>query len=443
MIDSIAFEDKTLKKFTIIWFGQFISILGSGISSFGLSVWLFNKTGSATPFAISFLCSILPAIIFAPFAGSFADRKTRKSIIILTDTLDSLLKLLMLILLYLNLMDVWIVYIILFTSSTLSTFQGPAFNSSIPQLVPKKYLNRANGMLQFSYASQNMLAPVLAGILFPFINLNGLIAIDFVTFLVAICIIAFSKIPQPEINPSLEEKGKNTFSIALDDLKFSWNYLSEKKGFISLFISFSILNLIANFSLILVGPLILSNYNPSIFGSIQAIYGFSMILGSIIASYLPTTNKKVRTIFLLLIISGIGLIISGISSSWYSIALGFFVFFIFVPYANTLLQSLVQIKVDSTILGRVSALINALLKGVTPIACIVSGPLIDNVLEPLMQSNGFLGSSFIGNLIGSGPGRGIGLSFIICGIWLIAQCIIMLLNKQIVNLEEKLPDSLN
>lgn len=143
--------------------GQFVSLLGSGLSAFGLSVWIYIKTGSATPFAMSFLCSILPTIIFAPFAGSFADRKKRKVIIMMTDSLDALLKLLMAALLFFDLMQVWVVYPILFTSAILSTFQGPAFNASIPILVPAKHLSRANGMLQFSQACQSMLAPILAG----------------------------------------------------------------------------------------------------------------------------------------------------------------------------------------------------------------------------------------------------------------------------------------
>lgn len=93
-------HEKNFGNFLIICCGQFMSILGSGISSFGLSVWIFQNTGQATPFALSFLCSILPAILFAPFAGSFADRKNRKRIIMLTDTFDALLKILMAVLLF-------------------------------------------------------------------------------------------------------------------------------------------------------------------------------------------------------------------------------------------------------------------------------------------------------------------------------------------------------
>lgn len=436
----ITYEDRSLKKFTIIWLGQFVSLLGSGLSAFGLSVWIYIKTGSATPFAMSFLCSILPTIIFAPFAGSFADRKKRKVIIMMTDSLDALLKLLMAVLLFFDLMHVWMVYPILFTSAILSTFQGPAFNASIPMLVPGKHLSRANGMLQFSQACQSMLAPILAGALFPIINLSGLLTIDFVSFFFAIFTILFVKIPQPE----LEKEKKSMFNTAMGDLKFAWNYLIEKKGFISLLVSFSILNFIANLSIILIGPLVLSNYDSSIYGTVQAVYGLAMVLGGVLSGILPNTNKKIKTLFMMLIISGIGLVISGISISWYVIALGFFIFMIPVPYANTLLQSLVQMKIEASVLGRVGALMSAVLKSITPIACILAGPLADNVFEPLMKNDGSIGSNFIGSLIGTGPGRGIGLLFILCGIIILnAVCFIMLCKKQIMSMEKRLPDVSN
>lgn len=199
-------KDKRIKKFIPVWFGQFVSILGSGLSSFGLSVWIYYSTGAATPFALSFLCSMLPAVIFAPFAGSFADRCSRKAIIIVTDSIDALLKIVMVILLTIDSLQLWTVYLILFLSAALSAFQGPAFNASIPMMVGEENVGRANGMLQFSQAAQNMIAPILAGALFPFIGLRGLIITDFATFAVGIATIASATITQERIKDNEEQK---------------------------------------------------------------------------------------------------------------------------------------------------------------------------------------------------------------------------------------------
>ena len=130
-------KQPSFRKFIFIWVGQFLSMLGSNISSFGLSVWLYGETGATTPFAMAFLCSVLPSLLLAPLAGSFADRKNRKAIIMLADTADALLKVALTALLLTETMQIWMVYPLMFLSSTLGTFQSPAFSASIPMIVPE------------------------------------------------------------------------------------------------------------------------------------------------------------------------------------------------------------------------------------------------------------------------------------------------------------------
>lgn len=67
-----------MKTFLIIWIGQLISILGSGLTGFALGVWIFQQTGKATPFALTVLFGNLPRILLLPIAGSLADRWNRR-----------------------------------------------------------------------------------------------------------------------------------------------------------------------------------------------------------------------------------------------------------------------------------------------------------------------------------------------------------------------------
>ncbi len=124
-------QEKSMKTFMIIWIGQFVSILGSGLTTFGLSVWVLEATGSAMTFTMTVLMRILPGIIFAPKAGTFADRKNRKNIIIFTDAFDALLKMFMIILLISEQMKLWMIFPINFISAVFGTFQGPAFTASM------------------------------------------------------------------------------------------------------------------------------------------------------------------------------------------------------------------------------------------------------------------------------------------------------------------------
>ena len=304
--------NEKFKKFMVVWFGQFVSMLGSGISSFGLSLWIFMMTKSATTFAMTFLVQILPGIIFAPFAGSMADRKQRKHIIVLTDSLDAVLKVILMILLATGSMKVWMVYPLTFLSQTLGTFQNPAFNATIPLLVEKKDIPRANGFMQLIRAIQNMLAPLIAGALFPFIGLTGLFAIDFVTFFVAILTILPQKIEQ-EIE---EVKESNFTKTIVSDLKIAFEVLKQKQGFIQIIVVFSILNFVANIAMVLVGPLVMSNYDTKIYGLVNSVSGIAMVLGGVISGAIPSEKNKVRSIFLSLIICSIGMIVMGINYSW-------------------------------------------------------------------------------------------------------------------------------
>ena len=409
-----------MKTFMVIWFGQFISMLGSALSAFGLGIWIFQKTGSAASFAMSAVCTVLPALLFAPFAGSIADRKKRKAIILLTDSIDAFLKILIVTLLIFNKLELWMVYPLVFISGTLGAFQNPAFGASIPMLVPSDKLTRANGLLQFSSAIQNLLAPVIAGFLYPLIELKGLFIIDFVSFFFALASIAFIKIPQPLI-----EKTKDSLVLAaLKDLKYAWKYLIQKEGLMQLIVFFAFLNFIANLSIILLGPLMMSVYNSQAYGNVQAGIGLAMLLGGLCSSLIPDTKNKIKRILLILSLCSIGPIISGTTLNRIIITGGFFIFMFPVPYVNTLLMSIFQIKIERNVLGRVGALMTAILAAITPIAYLCAGPLADYVFEPLMNEKG----------------RGIGLIFITSGILLIISCLLMRLNNTVTSIEKRLPD---
>jgi len=395
-------------------------MLGSALSAFGLGIWIFQKTGCAASFAMSAVCTVLPALLFAPFAGSIADRKKRKAIILLTDSIDAFLKILIVTLLIFNKLELWMVYPLVFISGTLGTFQNPAFGASIPMLVPTDKLTRANGLLQFSSAIQNLLAPVIAGFLYPLIELKGLFIIDFVSFFFALASIAFIKIPQPSI-----EKTKDSLVLAaLKDLKYAWKYLIQKEGLMQLIVFFAFLNFIANLSMILLGPLMMSVYNSQAYGNVQAGIGLAMLLGGLCSSLIPDTKNKIKRILLILSLCSIGPIISGTTLNRIIITGGFFIFMFPVPYVNTLLMSIFQIKIERNVLGRVGALMTAILAAITPIAYLCAGPLADYVFEPLMNEKG----------------RGIGLIFIISGILLIISCLLMRLNKTVTSIEKRLPD---
>ncbi|MFN2303219.1 MAG: MFS transporter, partial [Anaerolineales bacterium] len=175
-----------MKTFIIIWLGQLVSMIGSGLIGFALSVWIFDQTGQATPFALSALFGTLPRILISPVAGAVCDRWNRKKIMLISDSLSGLATLLVAVLMLTGQMQVWMIYGINFFSSIFAAFQQPAYSASIVMLVKKDQLTRANSMIQMGQAIETILTPILAGALFTLIGLRGIILIDVITYLIAI-----------------------------------------------------------------------------------------------------------------------------------------------------------------------------------------------------------------------------------------------------------------
>lgn len=431
---------KSMKIFTVIWAGQLISILGSGLTNFALGVWIFDQTGQATPFALTALFGTLPRLLFMPMAGSFADRRNRRMIMILADTCAALITLGFALLILSDQLQIWHIYVGVVLSSTFSAFQEPAYRASITMLVPKKDLARAGGMSQISQALSSLLTPVLAGFLFVSIGLKGVIWIDFATYFFAIGALLFVKIPQPE-RTSEETEAKGS---AWKDAVFGWKYLRERTGLFILLWYFALVNFLLNVSGVMMTPLVLSFGGADALGLVQGALGLGMLLGSVIISAWggPQPNRRMLGLVGFIALTSLGMVITGSTMSVFVIGLGMFVLMFFIPLASALSQAVFQTKVAPDVQGRVFAIRGMIAQSIMPLAYLVSGPLADRVFEPLMAENGGLAMTFVGTILGTGAGRGIGLMFILSGFLLITASALAYLNPRIRNLEEEIPDAI-
>jgi len=432
---------KNMRTFWVIWGGQFISMLGSGLTSFALGVWIYDQTGQATPFALTALFSTLPALVLMPIAGSLADRFSRRWIMILSDTGSALVTAITALLLFFGDLQVWHIYILAFLGSVFSAFQEPAYSASVTMLVPKQQLARASGILQMGQAMSAILTPVMAGGLYALVGLNGIIIIDAVTYFFAIGALLVVRIPQPRrvTEVGAVDQQKSVWA----DAAFGWHYLRALPGLFGLLIYFASVNFFLSFSNVLSGPLVLSYGSSTDLGVVQMVTGVSMLVGSLIMSaWGGPKNRKVPALIAFIAISATGLLISGLRANTLVISLGRVVLLLFIPFASALSQAVFQTKIPPDLQGRVFAIRGMISRSIMPLAFILSGPLADKVFEPLMVEGGALASSFIGMVLGTGPGRGIGLMFIISCLFLWAESLLAYAHPRIRNLETEIPDAI-
>src|SRR5450759_75064 len=232
-------EPSSMRNFLIIWLGELISTVGSGLTSFGLGVWMFEKTGMATSFALTVLCAYLPSVIISPFAGVLIDRWNRRRVMIIADTGDAFVTLAVAFLFFTGHLEIWYVYIIVAISAIFSTFQELSYTAGVTMLVPKKDLVRSGGLMQMGQAVQTVISPLMAGLLYATIGLSGIILIDFVTYFFAIIALLLIQIPQPE-NQSIDAKDPESF---WKDTFFGWHYLRSRKGLFALTLFLSLIHI--------------------------------------------------------------------------------------------------------------------------------------------------------------------------------------------------------
>ena len=421
--------------FLVIWAGQLVSIIGSGLTHFALGVYVYQTTGSATPLALVLLANALPRLLFAPIAGALADRWDRRWMMILSDTGAGLATLVVWLLLATGKLQVWHIYLTGAASSFFGIFQQLAYRAATTLLVPKEHYGRAAGLVQLGSAIGQIISPILAGLLVVAIQIQGVILIDFATYIFAVLTLCFIRIPRP----ATTEEGEAGRGSLLREAGYGWGYLKERPGLLGMLILFAFANFSLGFFSALFTPLILSFSTADVLGSILTVGGIGMVVGSIVMSAWGGSKRKINSLMGAIFLGGLALSLAGLQANPWLIGAATFGFFVIMPIGNGSSQAIWQVKVAPDVQGRVFATRSMIATVATPLAYILAGPLADKVFEPLMAADGTLARS-VGTILGVGPGRGIGLIFIIMGLLIALATVVGYLNPRIRLVEDELPD---
>jgi predicted MFS family arabinose efflux permease len=416
--------------------GQFVSVVGSGLTSFALGVWVFERTGSATQFALIGLFAVLPRVVLSPLAGSVVDRWDRRRAMIMGDAGAGFSTLVLVLLLFTNRLEIWHVYLIVGVSAAFSTVQWPAFTAATTLLVPKKNYGRANGMVQLGKAAADILAPALAGFLVLVIELDGVILIDFATFVFAVITLLPVRFPKPQ---SAITGGSESISLK-HDMTFGWTYISARPGLLGLLVFFAAVNFLWGMVGALITPMILGFTTSELLGVIISIAGAGMLAGSLVMSIWGGPQRRINSVLCFEFLSGICFVLMGLRPSFWLTAMGAFGAHVTIAIVYGSNQAIWQSKVAPDVQGRVFATQQMIAKAASPLAYLLAGPLADRVFEPLLATAGLLTEN-VGQIIGCGAGRGIGLLFIVMGMLKMAVTVAGYAQPRIRFVEDELPDA--
>ena len=425
------------KSFLVVWLGQVISVLGTGLTNFAMIVWVYNETHAVTQVALISFFLTVPGLLISPFAGALVDRWDRRRVMIASDFGSALTSLAIAALLFTNNLEVWHVYICTAVAAVCATFQWPAYSAALTLLVPKRELGRANGMVQTGQGLAQLLSPVLAGILVVTLGVSWVILIDFVTFLVAVSTLLFVRFPKPPVSAV----GAAAKGSLWKEAGAGLSYIRSQPGLKGLLLLFASSNFFQGFVVVLAAPFILAFSTPAVFGIVSSVAGCGMLAGALLMSAWGGPKRRVHGILAFMALSGVCIAIAGAFSSSVVFAIAGFGFFLCIPVVSALSQTIWQSKVEPDLQGRVFAIRMMVATATTPVAFLLAGPLVDRVFEPLMAADGALSGS-LGQWIGVGNGHGIGLFFIFVGACTVLVAALGYLSRRVRCLEEEIPDTI-
>lgn len=428
---------KGMTGFTVIWAGQFVSLLGTSMTNFALTIWAWEQTGQATALALMQLFFFAPQVIMSPLAGALVDRWSRKRVMIISDVGAGLGTAAIFLLISTDRLQLPYLYAIAAFMGAFQSFQFPAYSAAVTTMLEKKQYARASGMLALAQNASGIFGPAAAGALIGVIGKTGIIAFDILSILVAISALMIVPIPQPVAAALKAEKPS-----LLQDSLFGFRYIAARPSLLGLQLIFFMINFTGSLCFPLIAPMVLSRTgNDTVaLGAVQSAFGVGGVVGGLFLSAWGGPKKKVNGVLMGMFGSYlIGFTLIGVGQSAIHWAAAAFIMMFFNPLINGSNQAIWQSKVPPDVQGRVFAARALIAQISAPIAMLITGPLTDIVLTPAMNPGGSLAGIF-GWLVGTGPGAGPAILFLVMGALGSLLSLVGYLFPHIRNVENIIPD---
>ena len=398
--------------FSLVWLGQIISVLASGMTTFAFTIYMYQQTHSATAMGFVQVAYITPFLIMSPIAGVMVDRYDRKIMMMLSDIVGGLASLIMFILYVTGHLQFWHLYLASVVKGLGTTFQWPAYSAAISTMIPKEQYGRANGMMSLVEAGPGVFAPLMAGALLPFIGIGGILLTDIITFAIAILTLSVVFIPAPVHTTAGQEAKGNMWREAA----FGFKYIFARPSLLGLQLVFFLGNLFSGIGFTVLAPMVLARSAQSTvaLGTVESAGAIAGVVGGVLMSAWGGFKRRVHGVLFGWIISGLGMAIVGFAGGLPIWITGLAITSVVAALVNGSNQAIWQAKVAPDLQGRVFSSRRLIAWITNPISPIIGGTLADFVLEPAARAGTGLPATFAW-LVGTGPGSGMSLLLVICG----------------------------
>ncbi len=371
-------EQKWALPFFSIWSGQTVSLLGSQLVQFALIWWLTKATGSATVLATASLIGILPQVFIMPVAGTLVDRWSRRATMILADSIIALMTVLLAILFWRGDVQIWQVYLLMFIRSAAGGFHWSAMQASTSLMVPQKHLSRIQGLNQMTNGGLNIISAPVGALLLEVLPIQGVLAIDVGTALLAIAPLFFISVPQPARAAADGNAGDTS---VWQDFKAGFQYAISWPGLVLIGLMATMINLLLTPAFSLLPILVIKHFNGQAFhlAWLESGFGIGVVAGGLLLSIWGGFKRRILTSMLGLLLIGfatLGIGLAPASAFTFAVVVTFLAGFA-NPLTNGPIFAVMQSVVEPGMQGRVFTLLGSVATAMTPLGLIIAGPVAD------------------------------------------------------------------
>ncbi len=395
--------------FLTILITQTISLVGSRMTAIGMGFWVFSRTGSTTPLLLAAFFSELPGMLFGSLSGVIVDHWPRKAVLILSDAGQAAGTLILLVSLSSGRFAVWHLYTAALFQGVFATLQAPAEDATVSVLIPANWRERANAFRESAFPFAGIGAPVLAGFLYSWVGVQGIIWLDLASFGVAVAVIGFVTIPKAQSSPE--------GSLGRGSIRLAWlqglDFLRRRPALLYLLLFNLAINFLLNGPLELNLPYLISRTgDEKVTGYILGALNFGALSGAILMTIWGGTRPRIHTLMPGLLLCGAMIVLYGMNTRPMTLGVITFLLYAPLPVGNAIFSSIVQAKVPQDLQGRIFGLNEQLgfIGSTTSFALV--GPLVDRLLEPAVRLPVW---NLITPLVGNTKGAGMGLLLVITG----------------------------
>ena len=399
-----------LKTFIIIWMGQLISSIGSGLTSFGLNVYVFEKTESAMACSLVTLCAFFPMVFLTPISGVLADKFSRAKLMLIGDFFSAIFLGVMLVMISMGIDNVPVICICVFLSAIFSSLLDPAYKAAVTDLLTVDEFAKAGGLVQLASSAKYLISPILAGLIFQFSGIYLILIIDICTFFSTLFTVLYAK----KIMEA-SQKIKDSSVHFIKDISEGFKELTQSKGIVVLLVLSIVITFYIGIIETMLKPMLLELTDSSTIGLITSISSVGMLISSLFLGVKGIRKGYLKALSLSFLFMGITIALVGCTENLIAICIVGFMFFSMIPVTNVSLDVLMRCNISRDTQGRAWGLISFVSQIGYIIAYAVSGVLADYVFNPLLYDDGALANT-VGKVVGTGSERGIALMLVICGI---------------------------